>query len=326
MEPVRWGVLGVSGLVGRRAVLPALRQSATADLIAIASRDRERAQAEAARFSARRAYGSYAELLADPEVEAVYIPLPNSLHLDWTIKAAEAGKHVLCEKPLACTAAEAARMMTACERAGVVLMEAYMTPFHPRSARILDLVRSGVLGALRFAHAAFTGPLRDAENHRWRPEMGGGSLLDVGIYCLAPLVAMAGHNPHHVVARAVLAPSGVDASFSGWLDFGNGFTATFETSFEVAERQRLEIAGTKAVLTVNHAFTPGPDDTEVHLLRRDGRMETVKCAGNDPYLAMVEHFAAVVRGLAAPLHPPADSLTLLRLLDRLRAAATSQVV
>ena len=320
-DPLRWGVVGVSELVGRQAVLPALSVSPTADLVAVASRTADRARAETARFSARRAYGSYASLLDDAEVEAVYLPLPNALHLEWTLKAAEAGKHVLCEKPLACTASEADAMSRACEAARVVLMEAYMTPFHPRSARMLETVRSGQLGELRFARASFTGPLKDAANHRWRPEMGGGALLDVGIYCLAPLVAAACREPLEVTARAVKVASGVDASFSGWLDFGDGFTAAFETSFEVTERQVLEFVGTAASLSVDRPFTPTAHDTEMRLAHRDGSVESITCGANDPYLAMVEHFAAVVRGTATPLRTPADSVATMGLLDRLRAAA-----
>ncbi|MBI2911254.1 MAG: Gfo/Idh/MocA family oxidoreductase [Chloroflexi bacterium] len=319
--PLRWGVLGISEQVGRKAVLPALRDSPTAELLAIASRDAGRAQEETQRFGARRSYGAYADLLADPEIEAVYIPLPNSLHHEWTVAAAEAGKHVLCEKPLACTAAEAEAMASACTAAGVVLMEAYMTPFHPRSARIVELARSGALGALRFARTAFTFPLEDSANHRWRPEMGGGSLLDVGIYCLAPLLAVAGQEPADVAAQAVIAESGVDASFSGWLGFPGGFSAAFQTSFETGERQTLEIAGTEGAIVVDHAFTPSTVDMHVWLTKRDGSDQIIVSEGNDPYVAMVEHFAAVVRGAEPARRPPEDSIALLRLLDRLRAAA-----
>ena len=136
-----------------------------------------------------RTYQSYASLVEDPEVEAVYVPLPNSLHREWVERAAAAGKHVLCEKPLAPTAADARAMADACAAAGVALLEAYMTPFHPRARAVEALVASGRLGALRFGRAVFTGVLDRPDDHRWRPEMGGGALLDVGIYCVAPLLA-----------------------------------------------------------------------------------------------------------------------------------------
>lgn len=317
-ERLRWGILGVSELVGRKAVLPALQRSPTAELVAIGSRDPERARSEVSRFGARHAYGDYASVLADPDVEAVYLPLPNALHLEWTVRAAEAGKHVLCEKPLACNTAEAREMAKACEATGVVLMEAYMTPFHPRSTRTLELART--LGDLRFARTAFTFTADDPErkNYRFDSKMGGGALLDVGIYCLAPLLAIAGREPQRVAASAVLAPEGIDASFTGWLDFGGGFTASFQTSFEAPERQMLEVVGTEAVLSIeDQAFTPGPNDTALSV---GGK--AVTCEANDPYQAMVEHFADVVRGEANPARTPQDSIQMMALLDRLRAAAS----
>ena len=310
---LRWGILGVSELVGRKAVLPALQRSPAAEIVAIGSRDPERARIEARRFGAPKS-GSYEDVLADPNVEAVYLPLPNGLHLPWTLEAARRGKHVLSEKPLACNAAEAREMAEACEAASVVLMEAYMTPFHPRHTRTIDLART--LGDLRFAHTVFTFTADDPErkNYRFDPKLGGGALLDVGIYCLAPLLAIAGRDPVHVAGNAVLAPEGIDTSFSGWLDFGNGFTASFEASFEAPERQVLEVVGTDTILRVeDQAFTPGPTDTTLRV-----GDQIITCDANDPYQAMVELFAAVVRGEAAPLRTPQDSVRLLDLLDRLR--------
>jgi D-xylose 1-dehydrogenase (NADP+, D-xylono-1,5-lactone-forming) len=315
---LRWGVLGATSQVAQKAVLPAIVASAGAQLVAVAS---ARADSGGRRFGAERAYRAYADLLDDPEVEAVYIPLPNSLHREWVERAAAAGKHVLCEKPLALSAADAKAMATACGAAGVRLMEAYMTPFHPRARAIDALVASGRLGALRFARVAFTGVLDRPDDHRWRPEMGGGCLLDVGIYCVAPLLAAAGRPPARVEAAASLTTSGVDASFSGWLDWGNGFTATIECSFEAPERQVLEIVGTDAALSVDRAHTPGPEDVAITLRTRDGRVEQMVPGGADPYRAMLEHFEAVVRGVVDPRRPCADSIVLLTVLDRLREAA-----
>lgn len=307
-------------MVGRRAVLPALERSRTATLIAIASRDAARADHEARRFKATRSYGSYQALLDDPEVEVVYIPLPNSLHREWTIRAAEAGKHVLCEKPLACTATEAMEMADACTQHGVLLLEAYMTPYHRRTQALLEVVRSGTLGELRFGHSAFTFPNNDPANHRWRPELGGGSLLDVGVYCLAPLVAIGG-EPQGFAASQVLSPGGVDASFSGWLDFGNGFTANVTTSFEAPEHQLLQITGTEGTMTVRRAFTAGPRDRDIVITRRNGRRQVVRESGNDPYQTMVEQFAQAVRYGAPLWRTPDQSVRLLALMDELRQAA-----
>jgi xylose dehydrogenase (NAD/NADP) len=310
-DPLRWGVLGASSVVARQAVLPAL-----------ASSDRSVVVAEASR-GAGGSFDPYDALLADPAVEAVYLPLPNSLHRDWTLRAAAAGKHVLCEKPLARTAAEAAVMAEACSAAGVVLMEAYMSPFHPRAAALSDLILLGGLGELRFAAAAFTFPLQDRRNHRWRPEMGGGALLDVGIYCLAPLVAVAGRFPVHVSAATVTSDSGVDASFGGWLDFGRGFVASFSVSFEAPERQHLELVGTDAAAVVDDAFAAGASGQRPLVVFAAGGSvpEPVVAPDDDPYRLMVDHFVDVVRGTAQPSRPPADSIALLGLLDRLREAA-----
>src|SRR5262249_15155215 len=201
-----------------------MRGSGCARLVAVASE-----RTRGGDFGAARCHTSYAALLDDPEVEAVYVPLPNSLHREWVERAADAGKHVLCEKPLAPSAADGGAMAAACAAAGVTPLEAHMTPVPPPAPANAALVACGrrraprLLGALRFARAAFTGTLDRRDDHRWRPEMGGGALLDVGIYCIAPLLAAAGRSPARVEAAASMTKSGVDASFSGWLDWGDGF-------------------------------------------------------------------------------------------------------
>jgi len=314
--PLRWGVLGATSRVAVKAVIPAIVASPCARLVAVASQSTDAAPA-----ADLRTHRSYAALLADPEVEVVYVPLPNSLHRVWVERAALAGKHVLCEKPLAPTAADAAAMASASAAAGGTLIEAYMTPFHPRAAAVDALVRAGRLGDLRFARAAFTGVLDRAEDHRWRTDMGGGALLDVGIYCVAPLLAAAGRRPVQVAAAASLAPSGVDGSFSAWLDFGEGFTAAIECSLDAPERQSLELVGTEAAVLVDRAFTPGPDDIAFTLRGRDGRSREVVAGGADPYRAMIDHCHEVVRRGAAPRRSIADVIGVLSVLDRLREAA-----
>ena len=205
--PLGWGVIGATSYVAQKAVLPAIVASPRARLVAVASQ--RAADGGGAPFGAPRAYQSYTALLEDPEVEAIYVPLPNSLHREWVERAAAAGKHVLCEKPLAPTAADARAMAAACAAAGVTLLEAYMTPYHPRAQAIEALVASGRLGALRFGRAVFTGVLDRPDDHRWRPEMGGGALLDVGIYCLAPLlVAMAGRAARASGGGSIARPVG----------------------------------------------------------------------------------------------------------------------
>ena len=305
-EQVRFGVLGSSSWVARDSVIPALEASPKATVVRTAS------QAAGER---------YEDVLADPDVEAVYVPLPNGLHREWTIRAANAGKHVLCEKPLAPTAADAAAMTSACESAGVLLCEAYMTPYHPRSTAIADVVGAGRLGALRFGHAAFRFPHRDPGDHRWQVAMGGGALADVGIYCLVPLLNAAGAAPTSVAASAVLGGDGVDASFAGWIAFEGGFTTTLDCSFEAPEHQVLELVGTEASLVVDRAFTPGPSDTRLELHHRDGTVEVLDTGGANAYLGMVDHVCAAIRGDTTLRRPPAASVAALVVMDQLRAAA-----
>jgi xylose dehydrogenase (NAD/NADP) len=314
-EPVRFGVFGATSRIAQKAVLPALQQQGGCSVVATASLSSD----EYDRFGASSVYRSYAELLEDPDVEAVYIPLPNGLHEEWTVAAAEAGKHVLCEKPLGKNAAEASRMVRACEDAGVHLMEAYMTPFHPRSEALARALAEDRLGELRFGYTSFTFTL-GMPDHRWRADMGGGALLDVGIYCLAPLLQAGGGAPRDVTASAV-AREDVDASFSGRLDFRDGFTAAFECSFEAPFHQHLQIVGTKAALVLERAFTHGLEETAILRRSRDGTEEEIYCGGADPYQGMVDHFALVVRGQHEPRWPPAASIEVLELQDRLRAAA-----
>src|SRR3954447_13087611 len=183
LSNVRWGVLSTAN-IGRRAVLPAIQRSRNGELVAVASRDADKARAFAADLGIPRAYASYEQLLADPEIEAVYIPLPNSMHREWTIKAAQAGKHILCEKPLGLNAAECAEMDAAARQNGVLLMEAFMYRFHPQTERVIQLIRQGAIGHPRLIHAAFTFRLSNPANIRLQSDLGGGSLMDVGCYCV----------------------------------------------------------------------------------------------------------------------------------------------
>ncbi len=314
--PVGWGVIPTTSLVAQEAVLPAIAASPDAALIAVASRS-----SGGNTFGARRVYDRYDALLEDPDVEAVYLALPNHLHAEWAMRAAAAGKHVLCEKPLARTAAEASEMAAACQQAAVVLAEAYMTPFHPRSEMIEDLLRSGRLGDLQSAHVAFTGAIGRPDNHRWHAGTGGGALLDLGVYVVAPLLVAAGRLPRQVAAAARQTDAPVDVWCGAWLDFGNGFGAAIECSIEAPERQILEVVGTDAALQVTQSFTPGPHDTTVELRHRDGPAETLHSAGGNPYRGMIDHLGRAIRQGEALRRSPADAIAVLQVLDRVRDAA-----
>lgn len=307
-QPVRFGVLAPTSMVARAAVVPAIEASPKAALVATASQS---------------AGDDYRSVVDSPDVEAVYIPLPNGLHRQWVEACAEAGKHVLCEKPLALTAGDARAMAEACSDAGVVLMEAYMTPFHPRTVALVDLVAEGRLGRLVSARTTFTFPHEKPADHRWDPELGGGALADVGVYALTPLFEIAEAAgtpvPDEITSHQVRTERGVDVTTVGTMVFPGGFVASFECSFDAPERQVTEVVGTAARVSVEHCFTPDPSDTDLVLHHRDGTVETVSGPGADPYRGMVDHFCAVVRGNAELRRPPALSVAFAELCDRLRA-------
>ncbi len=331
VAPLRWGVIAPTAAIARLAVLPALAASPSAAVVAVGSRsaDAPAGRAQAGVGPEVRWYRSYEAVLADDEVEAVYVPLPNSLHRPWVEAALGAGKHVLCEKPLALTASDAAAMAAAAEAAGRVLLEAYMTPHHPRSQAIAAASRE--VGPARFARTAFTGRMDRPGNHRWDPAMGGGALADLGIYCLAPVLSFAGGEPEWVAAREVPGTDpaagrdphavAVDVSFAGLLGFAGGLLASFECSFDAAERQVLELVGADAAVSCERAHTPGPEDTSYRWRHSDGRVEERQGGGGELYRLMVEQFAEVVAGREEPLHPLADTLAVARTLDRSREAA-----
>ena len=280
--PVTIGVLGGRSWIFDVAVGPAINDSTAVRLGSVGS---------------HRGPLSYDDVLADPNNDAVYIALPNGMHLEWVERAAAAGKHVLCEKPLGCTPAEVRQMFAACSAAGVVLAEAYMSPFHPRSVEISRRLSAGDLGDIRHAEAAFTFHNTDARNYRWLPEQGGGALLDVGIYCLSPLLLANGGMPSRVHASITKSASGVDATTSVQLGWPSGATGSVLTSFELPERQWLHIAGTNGTLTVaQEPFTPGPADGEFQIARLDGTIEHHDAGGGNCYIGMLDAFALSVRG------------------------------
>ena len=291
--PVRWGVISTAN-IGRWAVNPAIQASRNGELAAVASRDEDAAREFAKEGGFPRSYGSYQALLEDDAVDAVYIPLPNSMHREWTIRAVQAGKHVLCEKPLALTAAECLEMDAAAREHGVKLMEAFMYRFHPRTERIIAMVRDGALGELEMIRSAFTFRLTEPDNIRLIPELGGGSLMDVGCYCVNISRTLAGAEPIEVQATSQLAPTGVDARMVGTLRFPDGVMAQFDSALTMERREVCEVAGTDAWLEVPAVFLPGKGDVAYTEDRgRDRRTEHI-VAGADEYQLMIEHFAECI--------------------------------
>jgi xylose dehydrogenase (NAD/NADP) len=325
-EVINWGVLG-SATIARVCVIPAIQKAANGRLVALASRSPDTAGHLAAEFMIPRAYNSYDELLADPEIDAVYIPLPNHLHLPWTLKALQAGKHVLCEKPLALNAVEARQMAEAATQAGRLLMEAIMYRFHPRSQAIKALVSSGTLGEPRLLHAAFTFTLADDGPHNSRlwPEMGGGALLDVGCYGVSVARWLFDKEPTQVQAQSFYGPTDVDLTTVGMLQFEGGGFATIEASFRSALQQTFSLVGSQGAVELPHnAFIPWEEAAGYYRRGIEDDMPTVVAVpGADEYQLMVEHFAGALVGE----HPPAvtleDSIRNMAVLDALAHAARS---
>jgi D-xylose 1-dehydrogenase (NADP+, D-xylono-1,5-lactone-forming) len=315
MESIRWGILGVAN-IALRAVIPAIQRSRNGRVVAIASRSRARAEDAARQFDISRAHASYEALLDDPDVQAVYIPLPNSLHHPWTLRCAEAHKHVLCEKPLALSPEDCQEMIAACRRQRVTLMEAFMYRFHPRTERVAHLVAEGALGEVRFVRASFTIHVRDSrDNIRLRPDLGGGALYDVGCYAINVSRMILG-EPQSAHAFGYVSEYGVDDLVSGVLKFGARQFAALDCSLSLAPRKEYEIVGTDGRLEVPNAFVPGTTDAEIHLIRGTER-SVVTIPGADQYQRMVEHFADVVLTGATLRLPPEDAVGNLRVITAL---------
>jgi predicted dehydrogenase len=319
-KKVRWGIISTAN-IGRAAVIPAIRASRNGEVVAVASRDESRAKAFAEKLSIPRVYGSYEALLAAQDIDAVYIPLPNSMHREWTIRAAEAGKHILCEKPLALNAEECAEMAEAARKHKVLLMEAFMYRFHQRTMRVIELVRAGALGELRFIHAAFTFSLNNYANIRFQPELGGGALMDVGSYCVNIIRTASGAEPVEAQAVARWASTGVDELMVGTLRFADGLVAQFDCSITLDRREEYQVCGTEATIDVPKAFLPGAGD--VSFCEHRGRKEDVthNLHGVDEYQEMVEHFAAGVLEGKPLRYPPAEAEANMRVIDALYRSA-----
>ena len=266
-----WGILSTAN-IGRKAMIPALQASDMAAVIAVASRDGQRARQFAKELNIPKWYGNYQSLLDDPEIDAVYIPLPNHLHKPWSIKAAEAGKHILCEKPLALTPEECQAMFAAAEMHHVHLMESFMYRHHPRIKAAARIAQSGSLGRIKTIEFAFTFRLKNLGDIRYQPEMGGGSVMDVGCYCINLSRLMAGREPLAVQARAAWSETGVDQQMVAVLDFGDGLLAHFDCGFNQSSRQRAIIAGEDCFMVLRDVFLPGTGETRLQIIR-DGEQE-----------------------------------------------------
>jgi len=320
MSLLRWGILGAARIARQRFV-PGVRAGSSGTILSIASRDAERARLLAAELDIPRSYGAYADLLRDPDLDAVYVALPNALHAEWIIAAARAGKHVLCEKPLARRAADAERAAEACRAAGVLLMEAFMWRHHPQHARVRGLLEAGAVGDPRLVRASFTYLMAPGANIRARADLDGGSLMDVGTYAVNAARWVFQSEPEQVSAQQVVDPTtGVDVAFAGVLRFPGGRLALVDSSFQQQSlTHRYEVAGPEGRLLVERAFRPDNDAGVLRLIRgATEHVEEVPAANQ--FAAEADHFARSVR--AGHLLPPAeDGVAQARVLEALYASA-----
>jgi predicted dehydrogenase len=324
MTKLRWGVLSTADIALTK-VIPGMRRGERSEVLGIASRESGRAQAAADRLAIPRAYPSYEALLADPDIDAVYVPLPNHLHAEWSIAAARAGKHVLCEKPLALTASEAQEILDACRDAGVVLMEAFMYRLHPSWVAVRELVASGRIGRLRAVDSWFSYFNDDPANIRNVTAFGGGALYDIGCYSVNLSRMLFGAEPRRVTATVVRDPAlGVDVLTSGILDFGEG-VATFTCATRTEPDQRVHIYGTEGRISIDIPFNIPPDRPTFISVVAGGdppvapAVERLEFAVADPYGAEADAFAAAVLDGAPVPVPPDDAVANLRVIERLFA-------
>ena len=324
---INWGVLG-NATIARKCVIPAIQKSRNGRVHALATRSPDNARDVVAENNIAHVYDNYDAVLADPAIDAVYIPLPNDMHHPWTKKALSAGKHVLCEKPLACDAEEARQMVDRAGESDRLLMEAFMYRFHPRSLRIKEIVDSGDIGNPCLIRAAFCFHMdeeivQSGGNARLKKDKGGGALMDVGCYGVSVARWLFGSEPVTAQAQAVYHPDGVDVHFAGTLKFAQGRLAVVEASFISALQQTYCVVGRKGALELPHdAFVPWEKDAfyiERQIDEETGRQHLIP--GADEYQLMVEHFADAVRGQAKLLYPAKDSIANMRALDALAEAA-----
>jgi predicted dehydrogenase len=316
MKPVVWGVLSVSSHYTLRVSVP-LRDSPLLRMRGIASRSLAKAEAAAAALGFEKAYGTYEQLLADPEIEAVYIPLPNHMHLEWIRKAADAGKHILCEKPIALNAEEAAQCAQYTESKGVLLMEAFAFRFHPQWQRVRDLVRIGEIGEVHAIHAVFSYMLPDPKNIRNILGVGGGGLLDIGCYAVCSSRFLLGREPQRVVSLVARdSSSGTDVLSSAILDFGRTRTL-FTVATQTQGFQRMEILGSGGQISVPLCFNMYPD-TPLSIIVTNGTglgPRTIGFTAVDQYALEFESFSRAVRDRGPVPYHPRDAVANMQVLD-----------
>lgn len=287
---LNWGLLSTARI--NRALIPPLQVSKRNRLLAVGSRSQATADAYAKEKKIPRAYGSYEALLADLEIDVIYNPLPNHLHAEWTIKAVEAGKHVLCEKPLALSVDEVDAVKSAAQKHGRVVAEAFMYRHHPQTLKVQELVRSGSLGTLKLIRGSFSFLLAREGDVRLNPEWGGGSIWDVGCYPISYARTVVGDEPLEVFGWQATGPTGIDETFVGQMRFRDDVIAQFDSSFVIPFHSFMEIVGSEGTLNIPKPFKPDVNE-KIYLIRGE-KIETIKIKGQELYLGEVEDMADAI--------------------------------
>ncbi|HEY7628570.1 MAG TPA: Gfo/Idh/MocA family oxidoreductase [Ilumatobacteraceae bacterium] len=307
---MRWGVFGGSSRIYLGALRPAFDELGHTVVDAPSRRGDD--------------FAPYADMLARTDIDAVYNPLPNHLHAEWSHRALDAGKHVLCEKPLTMSPADSVELFDHAESAGLTLLEAYMWPHHPRAQRLLQLAGDGSLGTLHTGRASFSYPMDMSLGDHRIDTRGAGALFDIGIYCIAPFMLIADRVPQAMAATATRNDLGVDTDMAGWIDWGQGFSTAFDVSFDAPLRKQMALSGSEGLADLPGYHVPGPaEESQILVERRDGTVETIACAGANAYAGMVAQFEAVAAGKEPAVFGRTESLRLADILDELHALTSA---
>jgi xylose dehydrogenase (NAD/NADP) len=301
---MRWGVFGGSSRIYKSSLRPAFDQTGQIVVDAPSRKGDD--------------FGPYDEMLGRADIDAVYNPLPNHLHALWSHRALDAGKHVLCEKPLTMSPDESADLFEHAESAGLTILEAYMWPHHPRARALLQLAADGSLGTLHTGRSSFSYPMDMSKGDHRIDTRGAGAVFDIGIYCIAPFLMMADRDPVGMAANATRNELGVDIMMAGWIDWGQGFSSAFDVSFDGPLRKQMALSGSLGLANIPGEHVPGPvRESEITVERRDGSVDIITCDGANAYAGMVSHFEAVAGGNEETIFGKVESLRLAAILDEL---------
>lgn len=320
-KDLNWGVLGTSRIAARE-LIPAINSIRYNKVLGVASRELTRAAEYASNLEIPKSYGSYDELLADPEIQVVYNPLPNDDHFTWSMRAMDAGKHVLVEKPFALNAEEAQAMVCKAQEKNLVLMEGFMYRYNSRYQKIFDLLRKGELGKLRFVRSGYSFNLTNPDDFRLALDKGGGVLYDLGCYCINSQRLLVGREPVVVQAAWHKGQSGVDLSVAATMDFGDQVYTQFTISYNASRHQYTQVVGVDAIMDIVQPFNPHGKPTSI-VITRDGKASKTNFRGENDYRNLAEHFYHVVINKETPSYPLSDAVNTMAVMDAIAQSASN---